>query len=132
MTRRKTEARAAPAPVTLHREGPDYVRAVYLGDIDIATTHEWMLEQARLAREEGVRRFLMDVEHANPDFPPSAIVEEVEHFADNTPGGIRLAYVSSEMRIARHFMMIRAAAFAKGLMMDVFDTVAEAEAWLKR
>lgn len=130
MPNKKTQADHAPEPVTLHRDGRNYVRAVYLGDIDIATTHTWTLEKVRLANEEGVRRFLVDVEHANPDFPPSAIIEEIEYFADNTPGGIKLAYVSSEMRIARHFMMIRAAAFAKGLSMDVFDTVAEAEAWL--
>ncbi|MEE2565233.1 hypothetical protein [Hyphobacterium marinum] len=126
----------APAPdgergsVTHIRESDTYLRAVYLDDIDLPTTRKWMLEMVRLAREDGVRRILLDVDKATPDFPPSALIEEVEHFADHAPTGMKIAYVSEEMRIARHFMMIRAAAFAKGLEVDVFGTQEDAEKWL--
>lgn len=132
MPEKKTrpEDETAPEPVTHYRESETYLRAVYLGDIDIATTRKWMLEMVRLTQEDGVRRILLDVENATPDFPPSALIEEVDHFADHAPKGVKIAYVSEEMRIARHFMMIRAAAFAKGLEVDVFDTPEAAEKWL--
>lgn len=131
-------AESSPGPVpddargnvTHYREGDDYLRAVYLGEVDIATTRKWMLEMVRLASEEGVRRILLDVDKSTPDFPPSALIKEVEHFADHAPKGVKVAYVSEEMRLARHFMMIRAAAFAKGLEVDVFDTRDAAEFWL--
>tara|TARA_R110002072_G_scaffold34485_1_gene103100 strand:- start:1232 stop:1630 length:399 start_codon:yes stop_codon:yes gene_type:complete len=130
MDKKQTTYPAPVAPATLYRDGPNIARIVFVGDSTLELVHHWMLEKLRLANEDGVTRFILDVESATPDFPPSALIEEIEFFGENAPRGIRIAYISSEMRIARHFMMIRAAAFAKGLDVEVFDTVDDARAWL--